>query len=100
MFTSKRPRTVAHGGLVLILVALLTLSAGPHAHAAQADDAPPTPGEIFQQVSPSIPYIETPTGTADAEMKKGVPYFRHKGVEHDVINANETEYAFIEIELK
>ena len=44
--------------------------------------------------------LETPTGTADAEMKKGVPYFRHKGVEHDVINANEGEYAFIEIELK
>ena len=70
MFTSKRPRTVAHGGLVLILVALLTLSAGPHAHAAQADDAPPTPGEIFQQVSPSIPYIETPTGTGSGILVK------------------------------
>ncbi|HRX36503.1 MAG TPA: cupin domain-containing protein [Aestuariivirga sp.] len=44
--------------------------------------------------------LETPAGTADAEMKKGVPYFRHKGVEHDVINANDGEYAFIEIELK
>ena len=82
MFTSKRPRinripagahTVAHGGLVLILVALLTLSAGPHAHAAQADDAPPTPGEIFQQVSPSIPYIETPTGTGSVAGVKAPP---------------------------
>ena len=27
-------------------------------------------------------------------------YFRKAGVEHDVINANDTEYAFIEIELK
>jgi quercetin dioxygenase-like cupin family protein len=44
--------------------------------------------------------LETPTGTAEAEMKKGVPYFRQKGVEHDVINANASEYAFIEIELK
>ena len=44
--------------------------------------------------------LETPTGPAHAEMKKGVPYFRHAGVEHDVINANDTEYAFIEIELK
>lgn len=35
-----------------------------------------------------------------AEMKKGVPYFRGEGVEHDMVNANEGEYAFIEIELK
>jgi quercetin dioxygenase-like cupin family protein len=44
--------------------------------------------------------LETPTGPAEAEMKKGVPYYRPKGVEHDVINANDGEYAFIEIELK
>jgi quercetin dioxygenase-like cupin family protein len=37
---------------------------------------------------------------AEAEMKKGVPYFREVGVEHDVINANDGEYAFIEVELK
>ncbi len=37
---------------------------------------------------------------AEAEMKKGVPYFRETGVEHDVINANDGEYAFIEVELK
>ena len=35
-----------------------------------------------------------------AEMKRGVPYFRKEGVEHDVVNAGETDYAFIEIELK
>ena len=34
-----------------------------------------------------------------AQMKKGVPYCREIGVEHDVINANEFECAFIEIEL-
>jgi quercetin dioxygenase-like cupin family protein len=34
------------------------------------------------------------------ELKKGVPYFRQTGVEHDVINANDYEYAFIEIEMK
>ena len=44
--------------------------------------------------------LETPAGPAEAEMKKGVPYFRSAGVEHDVINANDSEYAFIEIELK
>ena len=44
--------------------------------------------------------LKTSTGTGEAEMKGGVPYFRGEGVEHDVINANATEYAFIEIELK
>lgn len=44
--------------------------------------------------------LEATDGTSFAEMRKGVPYFRSKGVEHDVINANDTEYAFIEIELK
>lgn len=44
--------------------------------------------------------LETPTGPTTGEMKMGVPYFRKAGVEHDVISANEGEYAFIEIELK
>ena len=35
-----------------------------------------------------------------ATLKSGVPYFRNAGVEHDVINANDFEYAFIEIEMK
>ena len=39
-------------------------------------------------------------GETIAEMKAGAPYFRNAGVEHDVINANDGEYAFIEIELK
>jgi quercetin dioxygenase-like cupin family protein len=44
--------------------------------------------------------LETPNGPADADMKGGVPYFRHAGVQHDVININDGHYAFIEIELK
>jgi hypothetical protein len=39
-------------------------------------------------------------GESIAEMKGGAPYFRKEGVEHDVINATDGEYAFIEIELK
>ncbi len=42
----------------------------------------------------------TDEGEKFAEMKKAVPYFRNEGVEHDVINANDGEYAFIEIEIK
>jgi len=42
----------------------------------------------------------TTAGESLAEMKKGEPYFRSEGVEHDVISANEGDFAFIEIELK
>lgn len=34
-----------------------------------------------------------------AEMQNGVPYFREIGVEHDVINGNDFECAFVEVEL-
>jgi hypothetical protein len=30
----------------------------------------------------------------------GQPYFRNAGVEHNVVNANEHEFVFIEVELK
>ena len=39
-------------------------------------------------------------GESLAELKRGVPYFRSRGVEHDVINANDFDYVFIEVELK
>ena len=35
-----------------------------------------------------------------AELKAGIPYFREKGVHHNVINANDFEFSFIEVELK
>jgi len=44
--------------------------------------------------------LVTAKGDSEAEMKRGVPYFRNAGVEHDVVNASEGDYAFIEIELK
>lgn len=33
-----------------------------------------------------------------AELKTGVPYYRDLGVEHDVINGNDFEFAFVEVE--
>ena len=44
--------------------------------------------------------LVTRDGETFADMKAGVPYFREKGVEHDVINASAGGYAFIEVELK
>ena len=35
-----------------------------------------------------------------AKLSKGAPYCRNAGVEHDVINPNSYEFAFVEIELK
>lgn len=35
-----------------------------------------------------------------AELKRGVSYFRNAGVEHDVINANDYEFVFVEVEFK
>ena len=35
-----------------------------------------------------------------SELKKGISYFREKGVSHNVINANKFQYSFIEIEIK
>ena len=47
--------------------------------------------------------LELSTGEDDkqvAELSTGVAYFRQVGVEHDVKNVNDFEYAFIEVELK
>jgi quercetin dioxygenase-like cupin family protein len=35
-----------------------------------------------------------------ADLKHGVSYFRKAGVHHNVINPNDYEFAFVEIELK
>src|SRR6202011_5457000 len=39
-------------------------------------------------------------GTSAAELVTGRAYTRKEGVEHNVINANDFEFAFIEVELK
>ncbi len=44
--------------------------------------------------------IESKQGSNIVEMKAGAPYFRKAGVEHDVVNASDGEYAFIEIEVR
>ena len=42
----------------------------------------------------------TSEGESVNSLKVGQPYFREAGVEHNVINANEGEFAFIEVEIK
>lgn len=39
-------------------------------------------------------------GETFAELTAGESYFREAGVEHDVINANDYEFVFVEVEFK
>ena len=41
-----------------------------------------------------------PDGERDSVLEAGAPYTRPAGVEHDVVNANDYEFSFVEIELK
>lgn len=44
--------------------------------------------------------IVTDEGSTDVELRAGASYFRSAGVEHNVINPNPGEFAFVEVELK
>lgn len=44
--------------------------------------------------------LETRSGTQISELIQGIPYFREKGVEHNVVNDNDYEFVFIETEFK
>ena len=44
--------------------------------------------------------IESNDGITDVELQHGRSYTRQAGVEHNVINPNSTEFAFVEVELK
>jgi len=39
-------------------------------------------------------------GEREAQLTSGVPYFRNAGVEHNVVNANDFEFVFVEVEIK
>lgn len=43
--------------------------------------------------------LEEPGGIRIAPLLMGVAYAREKGVEHNVINANDYEFRFLEVEL-
>jgi quercetin dioxygenase-like cupin family protein len=44
--------------------------------------------------------LETTEGENIAELEAGQSYFRTVGVEHNVVNANDYPFSFVEIELK
>ena len=64
---------------------------GWHRHGHDYVVVPLTTGKLL---------LESKEGDKTAELTAGVPYFRNEGVEHNVVNANDFDFVFSEIELK
>jgi quercetin dioxygenase-like cupin family protein len=64
---------------------------GWHRHAHDYVVVPLTTGNLL---------LEEKDGNRQARLSTGVPYFRSLGVQHNVVNANDFEFVFVEIEIK
>ncbi len=64
---------------------------GWHRHAMDYVVVPQTTGKLL---------LETAEGEISAELTAGVAYSREEGVEHNVVNANDYEFVFVEVEIK
>ncbi len=64
---------------------------GDHVHAHDYVVVPLTTGTLR---------LVEPTGVRDVPLQAGASYAREAGVAHNVINANDFEYRFVEIEMK
>ena len=64
---------------------------GYHRHEYEYVVVPMTTGRLL---------LDEPDGKRFAELHAGVPYTRPAGVEHDVTNANDFPFVFVEIEIK
>lgn len=64
---------------------------GWHRHAMDYVVVPQTTGKLL---------LETAEGQISAELTAGVAYSREEGVEHNVVNANDYEFVFVEVEIK
>ncbi len=63
---------------------------GWHVHGYDYVVVPQTDGRLL---------LETKDGDRHAELAVGQPYYRGAGVEHNVVNANDYEFAFVEVEI-
>ena len=64
---------------------------GWHIHAMDYVVVPQTDGKLL---------LKEKGGERFADLKVGIPYTRNAGVEHNVINANNYEFVFVEVEIK
>ena len=55
---------------------------------------------ILPQTTGKLKLIGPDGSETFGDLVAGQPYFRQAGVEHDVINANDYEFVFIEVEFK
>jgi quercetin dioxygenase-like cupin family protein len=62
-----------------------------HTHQYDYVVVPQTQGKLL---------IESEAGDNIAQLEMGVSYAREGGVKHNVVNANDYEFIFVEIELK
>ena len=65
---------------------------GWHRHGYDYVVVPMTSGKLLLQESGGV--------SRHAQLTKGVSYAHNVGVEHDVVNDNDFEFVFIEIEIK
>jgi quercetin dioxygenase-like cupin family protein len=64
---------------------------GWHVHGMDYVVVPQTDGILL---------LETKEGDRHAKLSVGVPYYRDAGVEHNVVNDNDFEFVFVEIEVR
>jgi quercetin dioxygenase-like cupin family protein len=64
---------------------------GHHVHAFDYVVVPITTGTLR---------LVEPTGVRDVQLRAGASYSRTAGVAHNVVNVNDHEFCFVEIELK
>lgn len=64
---------------------------GEHVHGYDYVVVPLTTGKLR---------LIEPDGTRDVELLAGAPYARPAGVAHNVVNVNDFEFVFVEVELK
>jgi quercetin dioxygenase-like cupin family protein len=64
---------------------------GWHRHAMDYVVVPQTTGQLL---------LETADGDITADLTAGQSYSRSEGVEHNVVNANDYEFVFVEVEIK
>lgn len=64
---------------------------GWHRHQCDYVVVPQTSGRLL---------LETRDGDVLSELSSGKSYFRNAGVEHNVVNASDGDFVFVEIELK
>ena len=64
---------------------------GWHRHGYDYVVVPMTTGKLL---------LEEKEGNREAQLTAGVAYSRNVGVEHNVVNANDFEFVFVEVEIK